>query len=141
MSVRTEVDAPPTIRILVVDDHPLVRSLICRLLQVESGFKLIGEAITGAEAILKAKELQPDVIILDMRLPDMDGLEVARMVKRIAPSAEVLVVSAFCGDPAEKVFFAGAPGYLLKADCGSELATAVRTVNDSKSYVSLALTA
>jgi DNA-binding NarL/FixJ family response regulator len=63
------------------------------------------------------------------------------MVKRIAPSAEILVVSAFCGDPAEKVFLAGARGYLLKADCGSELATAARTVNDSKSYATLALTA
>ena len=102
------------------------------LRQAQSGFEIVGEATTGAEAILKAKELQPDVIVLDMRLPDMDGLEVAMMVKATAPSAEILVVSAFCGDPPDKVFLAGACGYLLKSDCGRELATAVRTVNDSK---------
>ena len=122
----------PTIRIVVVDDHPLVRSLICRLLQAESDFKVAGEANTGAEAILKAKELQPDVVVIDIGLPDMDGLEVTKVIVDLAPCAKVLVVSAFCGDPAQDAFRAGASGYLLKSDCVKDLANAVRTVTLGK---------
>jgi DNA-binding NarL/FixJ family response regulator len=102
-------------------------------LEAQSDFKLVAEATTGADAILKVKELQPDVIILDMSLPDMDGLHVAKMVKGIAPSAEILVVSAFCSDPAQ-AFLDDARGFLLKSNCGRELVTAVRTVSRSEFY-------
>jgi DNA-binding NarL/FixJ family response regulator len=129
------VGAAIPIRILVVDDHPLLRSLICRVLQAESDFRIVGEATTGAEAILKAKELKPDVIVIDIGLPDMDGLEVTRVIVDIAPCAEVIVVSAFCGDPTQDAFRAGASGYLLKSDCAKDLAIAVRTVNNFRRKV------
>jgi DNA-binding NarL/FixJ family response regulator len=78
----------PTLGILVVDDHPLVRSLICRLLQAESDFTIAGEATTGAEAIRKAKELQAGVIVIDIGLPDMEGLEGTKVIVGLAPCAE-----------------------------------------------------
>jgi DNA-binding NarL/FixJ family response regulator len=124
----------PTIRILVVDDHPLIRSLICRLLEAESDFKIAGEATTGAEAIVKTKELQPDVIVIDIGLPDIDGLQVTNVIAGLAPCSKVIVMSAFCGDPTRDAFRAGASGYVLKSDCARDLAIAVRTVNSSEPF-------
>jgi DNA-binding NarL/FixJ family response regulator len=73
------------IRILVVDDHSVVRKLLCRFLQAESDFTVIGEAVNGAQALLKAQELQPDVILLDISLPDVDGLTMAEKLRDVAP--------------------------------------------------------
>ena len=83
------------IRILVVDDHSVVRKLLCRLLQAESDFTVIGEAVNGAQALLKAQELQPDVILLDISLPDVDGLTMAEKLRDVVPAAEILVVSDY----------------------------------------------
>jgi YesN/AraC family two-component response regulator len=77
----------PRIRILVVDDHDVVRGILCRLLRTEADFDIIGEAVNGAEGLSKAQHLQPDVILLDMNLPDMDGLAMAEKVKAMAPSS------------------------------------------------------
>jgi DNA-binding NarL/FixJ family response regulator len=77
--------------------------------------------------------------VIDTGLPDMDGLEVTRLIVGVAPCAKIVVVSAFCRDPSETVFCAGARGYLLKGDCGRELATAVRTVSNSGTYLGLHL--
>lgn len=127
------------IRILVVDDHPTVRRILCRLLQKQPDFTLVGEAEKGADALLQAKELQPDVILMDISLPDMNGLDVATKLREVAPSAEVLVVSDYNEGEIEKAFVAGARGYLLKSDAGIELAAAVRTVNKKEQYLSMKL--
>jgi two-component system, NarL family, response regulator NreC len=124
------------IRILVVDDHPAVRRILCRLLQEQPDFTLVGEAETGAQAILRAKELRPDVVLVDISLPDMNGLDVAKKLKEVAPSAEILVVSDYNEGEIEKAFVAGARGYLLKSDAGVELAAAIRTVNKKEQYLS-----
>jgi DNA-binding NarL/FixJ family response regulator len=85
----------PRIRVLVVDDHDGVRGVICRLLRAEPDFTVIGEAVNGAEALSKAQELQPHVIVLDLSPPDMDGLTVAKKIRDVTPSAEILRVSNY----------------------------------------------
>jgi two-component system response regulator NreC len=129
----------PFIRILEVDDHPTVRRILCRLLQQEPDFTLVGEAETGAEAILRAKELRPDVILVDISLPDMNGLDLTKKLREVEPSAEVLLVSDYSEGEIKKAFMAGARGYLLKSDAGVELATAVRTVYKKERYLSMKL--
>ena len=124
------------VRVLVVDDHPVVRRGLCALVTAEPELDVVGEAATGAEAILKAVELRPNVVVLDVSLPDMDGLAVARQIGTIVPTPEVLVVSEHGDAMMEAAFRAGARGYLLKSDSSHELATAVRTVNSKQQYVS-----
>ena len=129
----------PFIHLLVVDDHPGVRRILCRLLQREPDFSLLGEAQTGAEALQKAKDLRPDVILVDISLPDMSGLDLTKKLRDVEPSAEVLIVSDYAEGEIKKAFVAGARGYLLKSDAGIELATAVRTVNKKEQYLSVKL--
>jgi DNA-binding NarL/FixJ family response regulator len=127
------------IGILVVDDHSMVRKLLCRLLQAETDFTVIGEAVNGAQALLKAQELQPDVILLDISLPDIDGLTMAEKLKDVVPAAEILVVSDYNVGEIEKAFGVGVRGYLLKSDSATELVTAVRTVYKKERYLSVKL--
>ena len=129
----------PFIHLLVVDDHPDVKRILCRLLQREPDFSLLGEADTGAEALQKAKDLRPDVILVDISLPDMSGLDLTKKLKEVEPSAEVLIVSDYNEDEIKEAFAAGARGYLLKSDAGIELATAVRTINKKEQYLSMKL--
>ena len=129
----------PRIRILVVDDHPVVRRLLCRILQGEPDFTLIGEAASGAEALVKAQELQPDIILLDISLPDVNGLTMAGKLREVAPAVEILVVSDYNAGEIEQLFSGGVRGYLLKSDSATELVTAIRTVNKKERYLSIKL--
>jgi DNA-binding NarL/FixJ family response regulator len=129
----------PRIRILVVDDHDVVRGILCRLLKREPDFDIIGEAVNGAEGLNKAQQLQPDVILLDMNLPDMDGLAMAEKVKAVTKAAEILIVSDYNEGKIGQLFSGGVRGYLLKSDSATELVTAVRTVNKKERYVSMKL--
>jgi CheY-like chemotaxis protein len=81
------------IRVLAVDDHNIVRRMTCALLQAESDIKIIAEATTAAEAIAMAEKHRPDVILLDLSLPDMNGLAVAKLLREIVPSARILILS------------------------------------------------
>lgn len=113
-----------------------MRGFICRLLNAESQFEVVCEAVTGTEAFAEAKESQPDVVLLDFNLPDMDGLEVTRRIKRVFPSVEILILSEQDGPIVPEAFRAGARGYLLKSDSASELLLAVRTVKNGQPYLS-----
>ena len=117
----------------------MVRKLLCRLLQAESDFTVIGEAVNGAQALLKAQELQPDVILLDISLLDIDGLTMAEKLKGVVPAAEILVVSDYNVGEIEEAFGVGVRGYLLKSDSATELVTAVRTVYKKERYLSVKL--
>jgi DNA-binding NarL/FixJ family response regulator len=125
-----------SIRILVVDDHDTVRGILCRLLRNEPEFA-VAEAVTGADALDKTEEFRPDVVLLDISLPDMDGLKVAARMRKMSPSPEILVVSDYCEGGAEQAFCSGASGYLLKSDAGRELVAAVRTVHRKERYLSI----
>ncbi len=117
------------IRVLMADDHPLVRDGIRSLLKTQPDIELVGEAADGVEAVALARELQPDIILLDLVMPKMDGLEALARIKAEDPEARVLVVTSFADD--EKVFPAikgGALGYILKEAPPLMLAQAIRDV-------------
>jgi DNA-binding NarL/FixJ family response regulator len=129
-----------TIRILVADDHKLVRNILCQLLGSQADFEIVCECTDASGAIEKTEKMQPDVIILDISLPDMDGLEVVRRIRTGSPSTEILL----CSEHPHMVragLEAGARGYLLKSDAVRELIAAVRTVVRGERYISKELTA
>ncbi|MBN1250210.1 MAG: response regulator transcription factor [Anaerolineae bacterium] len=124
-------------RVLIVDDHAIVRRGIRALLETEAGIEVIGEAQDGQEALEKIKALDPDIVLLDLLMPRMDGIEVTRRVKADDARARILVLTSFAAD--DKVFpaiKAGASGYLLK-DTGPEaLVQAIRQVCRGESSLS-----
>jgi len=126
-----------TIRILITDDHAVVREGLRTLIGTEPGMEVIGEAEDGLEAVQKACALRPDVILLDMVMPRMDGLEAIIEIKRECPEARILVLTSFSDD--EKVFpaiKAGALGYLLKNATPERLLNAIRDVHQGKPSMS-----
>ncbi len=131
------------IRILVVDDHAIMRDGIRALLDLHEDIEIVGEASEGKEAVEKAQELIPDVVVMDIAMPVMDGLEAARRIKRKTPKTKVLVLTQY--DNKEYVLSAikaGVSGYVPKRALGSELVSAIRAVchGDSFLYPSAAAT-
>jgi two-component system, NarL family, response regulator LiaR len=121
------------IRVLITDDHSIVRRGIKALLATEPGIQVVGEAADGAEAVAQAEKLQPDVILMDMVMPKMDGIEAIRQIVARKPSARILVLTSFAAD--EKVFpaiKAGALGYLLKDSSPEELVEAIQRVHQGQ---------
>ena len=118
------------IKVLLADDHVITRQGIRRLLEGEKDLMVVGEAGDGEEAVQMATELKPDVVIMDIAMPKINGLEATREIKSIHPTTAVLVLSAYDDD--EYVFGllkAGAAGYLLKTVSGDELTSAIRAVH------------
>jgi DNA-binding NarL/FixJ family response regulator len=128
---------PGPIRVLVADDHMIVRSGIRHVLESESGFEVVGEAGSGGEALALTSELKPDVVVLDISMPDQSGLEVAARIREDLGSARVLILSMH--NNAEYVLEsvrAGAHGYLLKDTAATDLREAIRAVCRGESYFS-----
>jgi NarL family two-component system response regulator LiaR len=118
-----------TIRVLVADDHAIVRKGICALLATEPLIEVVGEAQDGLDAISAASRLEPDVILMDLVMPGMDGLEATRRLTSCQPAARILVLTSFHSD--DKIFpaiKAGALGYLLKDSRPEELVEAIQQV-------------
>lgn len=130
-------EAGRPIRVLLVDDHVIVRRGIRALLETEEDILVVGEAQDGQEALARVRDLHPDVILLDLLMPRMDGIEVTRRVVTADPDARILILTSFAAD--EGVFpaiRAGALGYLLK-DTGPEaLVSAIRQVHAGESSLS-----
>jgi NarL family two-component system response regulator LiaR len=123
-----------SIRILIADDHAVVREGLRAVIATDPGMELVGEARDGIEAVLKARSLQPDVILLDLVMPGQDGLEAIGQIKEENPDARILVVTGFGED--EEVFAAikaGALGYLLKDSSPQILLQAISDVNRGES--------
>jgi len=119
-----------TIRLLIADDHTIVRKGLKVLLATEPDMQVVGEADNGVEAIEKASALKPDVILMDLVMPKMDGIEATRTITASLPGARILVLTSFAAD--DKVFpavKAGALGYLLKDSSPEELLEAIRKVH------------
>lgn len=118
------------IRILIADDHAVVREGLRALIDTEAGMELIGEAADGREAVAMCGSLKPDVVLLDLVMPGMGGIEAIREIKQNKPAVRILVLTSFAED--DKVFpaiKAGAQGYLLKDCSPQELITAVRDIH------------
>lgn len=119
------------IRILVVDDHPLMRRGLCQLLKEETGLSVVGEAEDGARAVELATELQPDVVIMDVAMPGLDGVEAAGQILKANPQARILILSGAEQEAQVlRALKAGARGYVLKIALGTLLIKAVRLVAD-----------
>jgi len=130
-----------TIRILLVDDHPIVRQGLKTLLEGHSGWEVIGEASDGAEAVEKAKDLNPDVMVLDVTMPRMNGLEACRLIqKRQSGSAlEVLFVTQHDSPQMmREALDAGARGYVVKSNAARDLLEAVESVSNHRVFTALA---
>jgi DNA-binding NarL/FixJ family response regulator len=130
------VNAESKIRVLCVDDHPLMRVGIVAVLRHESDIDVAGEASTGREAIHLFQELQPDVTLMDLRLPDMSGIEALVAIRAKSPSARVIVLTTFEGDAEiRRAFDAGAQSYLLKTLPRKQILEAIRKVHAGKRQV------
>lgn len=124
------------IRLLVVDDHQLVRSGLRRILEAESDFEVVAEAVNGEEALRLARELGPDVVLMDISMPGMGGLEATRRLQGMHPEIKILAVTMHEEEPyPSRMLEAGASGYLSKGCAAEELAGAIRQVVAGKSYV------
>jgi two-component system nitrate/nitrite response regulator NarL len=125
------------IRILLVDDHPVVRKGLVSCLASKENLKVVGEASNGAEALKLVQELQPDIVLMDVSMPGMDGLEVTEALRKDAPQTRVLVLSMQSNrDPVLRLIKAGARGYVLKDAPTEELVNAIETVHAGEAYFS-----
>jgi len=123
----------PIIRILCVDDHPLVRKGIASILANESTLKLVGEAGNGHEAVEMFRDLRPDVVLMDLRMPEMDGIEATKQIRKLDPEAKIIALTSYDGDQdIYKAIEAGVRGYILKEMVHTKVIDAIRTVQSGK---------
>ncbi len=125
----------PELRILVVDDHEVVRRGLKAILEGHPGWAVVGEASSGREAVEKAAALKPQVIILDMSMPGLNGLEATRGILKAHPEAQVLVLTQHDSEQLVRAFLqAGAQGYLVKSDAARELLPAVESLQQGRPF-------
>jgi DNA-binding NarL/FixJ family response regulator len=125
------------LRILVADDHDLMRRGIRTLLESRPAWQVCGEAQTGREAVAKSEELRPDIVILDLSMPDLNGLEAARRIRKSLASTEVLILTMHHSDQViREIVESGVRGYVIKSDSDRDLLTAVETLGNHKPFFS-----
>jgi NarL family two-component system response regulator LiaR len=127
----------PRIRVLIVDDHPMVRRGLATFLQVYDDLELAGEAAGGQEAIQLCARLQPDVVLMDMAMPEMDGATATRLIRKQSPTIRVVMLTSFKDEIlVQSALQAGAIGYLLKDVSADELARAIRAAHAGRATLS-----
>ena len=130
-----------SVKILLADDHALFRGGVRSLLEEEDDLEIVGEASNGAEALAKVRELSPDVVVMDITMPEVDGIEATRNIMSEFPDTKVIALSIHGGKRfVENMLSAGAAGYMLKDSVPEELVDAIRAVLSGKSYLSAAVT-
>ncbi len=123
------------LRLLVADDHEIVRTGLRTLLEAQPGWQVTAEASDGREAVEKAKEMKPDVAVLDVSMPSLNGLEAARQMLKNDARAKIVILTAFDSDAMiREVLDAGARGFVLKTDANRDLVTAVNAVRSNKTF-------
>ena len=124
-----------TLRILIADDHDLMRRGLKALFESRPGWTVCGEAHTGREAVAKAEELRPDIVILDISMPELNGVEAARRISKVSPSSEILVLSVHYSDQLiREILEAGARGYIVKSDSDRDLVVAVEALGNHRPF-------
>lgn len=129
--------AGPAIRLLLVDDHPVVREGLRSCLGMHSRIEIIGEAASGEEALRQARRLKPDLVLMDINLPGITGLEAATQLRRVAPTVRVIILSVHAGrEYLAQVPRSGARGYVLKDTSPAELVRAIEAVHRGETFFS-----
>ena len=129
------------LRILVVDDHAVVRRGVRSLLESRDGWEVCGEATTGRDAVEQSRRLRPDVVVMDLSLPELNGLDATRHILKDAPETEVLVLTMHQSEElARDVLQAGARGYVLKSDADENLIAAVESLRQHKPFLTPTVT-
>jgi len=124
-----------SLRILLADDHELLRQGLRTLIEDQSGWQVCGEATTGREAVTKARELKPDIVVMDFTMPELNGMEATRQIRAALPRTQVLVLTMHESEElVREVLAAGARGYVLKSDAGRALVDALKALAEQKPY-------
>jgi DNA-binding NarL/FixJ family response regulator len=125
----------PALQLLLADDHEIVRQGLRSMLETQRDCKVVGEAADGRQAVTMTKELNPDVVILDIGMPSLNGLEATRQILKMRPQTKVLILTMHESDSViREVLDAGARGYILKTDAGRDLVTAVESLRRNKTF-------
>ena len=129
------------LRILIVDDHAVVRRGVRSLLESHEGWEVCGEAINGRDAVEQSRQLRPDVVVMDISLPELNGLDATRQILKDGPGIEVLVLTMHHSEElARDVLRAGARGYIMKSDADENLITAVERLREHKPFLTSTVT-
>src|ERR1700735_5161932 len=125
----------PPLRLLLADDHEIVRQRLRSMPEAQRDCQVVGEAADGRQAVVMTKELNPDVVILDIGMPALNGLEATRQILKMRPQTKVLILTMHESDPLiREVLDAGARGYILKTDAGRDLLAALQAVRRNKTF-------
>jgi DNA-binding NarL/FixJ family response regulator len=128
------------VQVLVVDDSTLWRDFVLRFFETKTGFKIIGVAVNGLEAVQKVDQLRPDVILMDIDLPGINGIEATRQICNTCPGSKIVFVSVFDDSAIVRaVFDVGGSGYILKHDFAQDLFPGIRAVLDGRQFLSRSL--
>lgn len=128
------------IRLMIADDHTIVRQGLKKLLEEETGVEVVGEAVDGRDAVTKAMDLMPDIIIMDLSMPGLHGLEATRQITKRLPKSKVIILSMHKNDAyVQQALRAGASGYILKDSASEEVLGAIRSVSRGDSFLSPAI--
>ena len=123
------------LRILIADDHEVVRAGVRSLLESQPDCEICGEAATGRQVVALAQQLKPDVAIMDITMPELNGLEATRQIRKVAPTVQVLILSVHESEElVREIIDAGAHGYVLKSDAGRELAAAMHALRKQETF-------
>jgi DNA-binding NarL/FixJ family response regulator len=124
-----------TVRILVVDDHDIIRRGLKQLLTSRPGWEVCGEAKTGREAVALAEQLQPDIVVMDVSMPELDGLEAARKINKLFPKMGILILTLHFSDQLVRdIVAAGARAYILKSDAARDLVVGVEALANQQTF-------
>jgi DNA-binding NarL/FixJ family response regulator len=136
-NAAVKADTPKSLRILVVDDHAIFRKQVCALLEGQQGFEVVSEAGDGIEAVRQAEDFQPDIVVLDITMPVLGGIEAGARIRRVAPKSQIIFLSQYDSEAvAHAALATGALAYVTKSSAATNLIPAVQAVSDGKKFVS-----